>query len=105
MVISAIKSRYWNSEHSVRVTQRRCDPHHSAMVWIIKPLQQLHAGAFPTAAAANEGQCLARFYRHVQPIQDLDIGPGGVRELAVNEVNVSLEIILDKDQGGEKGLC
>lgn len=83
----------------------RCDPHHSAMVWIIKALQQLHAGAFPTAAAANEGQCLAGFYRHVQPIQDLDIGPGGVRELAVNEVNVSLEIILDEGQGEEKGLC
>lgn len=66
------------------------------MVWVIKPLQQLHAGAFPAAAAANKGQRLARFYRHIQPIQDLDIGPGGVRELAVNEVNVSLEIILIK---------
>lgn len=78
------------------------DPHHSAMVWVIKPLQQLHAGAFPAATAANKGQRLARFYRHVQPIQDLDIGPGGVRELAVNEVNVPLEIILDKDQGEER---
>lgn len=77
------------------------DPHHSAMVWVIKPLQQLHAGAFPTAAAANKGQRLARFYRHIQSVQDLDVGPGRVRELAVNEVNVSLEIILDKDQGEE----
>lgn len=77
------------------------DPHHSAMVRVIKPLQQLHAGAFPTAAAANKGQRLARFDRHVQPIQDLDVGPGGVRELAVNEVNVSLEMILDQDPGEE----
>lgn len=87
---------------SIRVVGCTRDPHHSAMVWVIKPLQQLHAGAFPAAAAANKGQCLAGFYRHVQPIQNLDIGSGGVCELAVDEVNVSLEIILDKNQVEEK---
>lgn len=78
------------------------DPHHSAMVGVIKALQQLHAGALPAAAAANKGQRLAGFHRHVQPVQDLDVRPGGVRELAVNEVNVSLEIILDTDEGRRK---
>lgn len=95
-------SCYWYAKYSIHVARCTCGPHHSAMVRIIKPLQQLHAGAFPTAAAANKGQSLARFHRHVQPIQDLHIGPGGVRELAVNEVNVSLEIILIKIKGKKK---
>lgn len=64
------------------------------MIWVIKPLQQLHAGALPATAAAHEGQRLAGLHRHVQPIQDLDVRPGGVGELAVNEVNVPLEVIL-----------
>lgn len=78
------------------------DSHHSPMVGVIKALQQLHAGAFPAAAAANKGQRLAGFYWHIEPVQDLDIRPGGIRELAVNEVNVSLEIILDTDDGRRK---
>lgn len=64
------------------------------MIGVIKPLQQLHAGALPAPAAAHEGQRLAGLHRHVQPIQDLDVRPGGVGELAVNEVNVPLEVIL-----------
>lgn len=76
----------------------RCAPHHFAVVGIVKALQQLHAGAFPTAAAADKGQRLSGFHRHGQPVQDLDVGPGGVRELAVNEVNVSLEMILIEEK-------
>lgn len=64
------------------------------MVRIIKPLQQLHAGALSAAAAAHKGQRLAGLHRHIQPIQDLDVWPGGVGELTVNEVNVPLEVIL-----------
>lgn len=71
-----------------------CLPHHSAVVGIVKPLQQLHAGALPTAAAAHEGQRLAGLHRHIQPIQDLDVRPGGVGELTVNEVDVPLEVLL-----------
>lgn len=70
------------------------------MVWIIKPLQQLHAGAFPAATAANEGQSLARLHRHVEPIQDLDVWSGGVGELTVNELNVPLEVFLKHSEGG-----
>lgn len=76
--------------------------HHSAVVGIIKPLQQLDAGALPTAAAAHEGQRLARLHRHVQPIQDLDVWPGGVSELTVNELDVSLEVILKTREGAQK---
>lgn len=64
------------------------------MVGIVKPLQQLHAGALPAAAAANKSQRLARFHRHGQPVQDLDVWPGGVGELAVDELDVPLEVIL-----------
>lgn len=77
-----------------------CLPHHSAIVRIIKPLQQLHAGALPAAAAAHEGQRLAGLHRHVQPIQDLDVWPGGVGELTINEVNVPLEVILKTQRQG-----
>lgn len=69
-------------------------PHHSAVVRIIKPLQQLNTGALPAAAAAHKGQRLAGLHRHIQPIQDLDVWPGGVGELTVNELNVPLEVIL-----------
>lgn len=72
------------------------------MVRVVEPLQQLHAGALPTATAAHEGQRLAGLHRHVEPIQDLDVRPAGVSELAVNEVNVPLEVIL-KTQRGEEG--
>lgn len=80
------------------------------MIGVVEPLQQLHAGALPAAAAAHEGQRLAGLHRHVQSVQDLDVGPGGVGELAVNEVEVPLEVIL-KTQGKEAsrsvrvGLC
>ena len=70
-------------------------PHHSAVVRIIKPLQQLHAGALPTAATAHKGQRLAGLYGDIQAIQHLDVWPGGVRELAVHELNVPLEVILE----------
>lgn len=87
-----------------------CPPHHSAVVRIIKPLQQLHAGALPAAAAAHKGQSLAGLHRDIQPIQDLDVWPGGVGELTVNEVNVPLEVILktqrreeDKQKKQHKG--
>lgn len=82
--------------------------HHSALVWIIKPLQQLNTGALPAAAAAHKGQRLTGLHRHIQPIQDLDVWPGGVGELAVNEVNVPLEVILKTQQRGRekyKGWC
>lgn len=69
------------------------------MVWIIKPLQQLHTGALPTAAAANEGQSLARLHRHVQPIQHLNVGSSGVGELTVDELDVPSEVILKAQQG------
>lgn len=78
-----------------------CPPHHFAMVRIIEPLQQLHTGALPAAAAAHKGQRLAGLHRHIQPVQDLDVRPGGVGELAVNEVNVPLEVIL-KTQRSER---
>lgn len=71
-----------------------CPTHHSAVVRIIKPLQQLHAGALPAAAASHKGQRLAGLHRHIQPIQDLDVWPGGVGELTVNKFNVPLEVIL-----------
>lgn len=83
--------------------------HHSAVIGIVEPLQQLHAGALATAAAAHEGQRLTRLYRHVEPVQDLDVGPGGVGELAVNEVEVPLEVILKTQNGtrpqGQSGLA
>lgn len=78
-------------------------PHHSAMVRIIKPLQQLHTGALPTTAASHKGQRLARFHRHIQPIQDLDVWPGGVGELTVDEFNVPLEVILETRRTEEGG--
>ncbi len=71
-----------------------CPPHHFAAVRIIKPLQQLHAGALPAAAAAHKGQRLSGLHRHVQSVQDLDVWSGGVSELTVNEVDVPLEVIL-----------
>ena len=85
-----------------------CLPHHPAIVRIIKPLQQLHTCALPAAAAAHEGQRLAGLHRNVQPIQDLDVWPGGVGELTINEVNVPLEVILETQRqggGGAKGQC
>lgn len=80
------------------------------MVRIIEPLQQLHAGALPAAAAAHKCQRLARLHRHIQPVQDLDVWSGGVGELAVNELNVALEAILKTEEGGTStkvrvGLC
>lgn len=68
------------------------------MIRIIKPLQQLHTGALPAAAAANKCQRLARLHRHIQPIEDLDVWSGGVSKLAVNELNVALEVILETQQ-------
>lgn len=72
------------------------------MVRVVEPLQQLDAGALPTAAAAHEGQRLALLHRHIQPIQDLDVRPGGVGEITVNELNVPLEVILKTQRGGER---
>lgn len=82
-----------------------CLSHHFAKVRIIKPLQKLNAGALPTAAAAHKGQRLSRLHRHTQSIQDLDVWPGGVGELTVNEVNVPLEVILKiiAEEGRERG--
>lgn len=78
------------------------------MIGIIKPFQQLHTGAFSTAAAPHKGQRLAGLHGHIQSIQDLDIWSGGVGELAVNELNVSLEVILKTNKNmadwGGKGV-
>lgn len=71
------------------------------MVGVIKALQQLHAGALPAATAAHEGQRLAGLHRHVQAVQHLDVRPGGVGELAVDELNVALEVCL-KTRRGER---
>lgn len=73
------------------------------MIGVVEPLQQLHTGALPAAAAAHEGQRLAGLHRHVQPVQDLDVGPGGVGELAVNEVQVPLEVVLKTQRLSKEG--
>lgn len=78
----------------------RRPPHHSALVGVIKPFQQLHAGALSTAAGPHKGQRLAGLHCHVQPIEDLDVWSGRVSELAVNELNVPLEVILVEKGGG-----
>ena len=75
------------------------------MVGVIKPLQQLHAGALPAAAAAHKGQRLAGLHRHIQPIQHLDVWPGGVGELTVNELNVPLEVILKTHKVTKVSVC
>lgn len=73
------------------------------MVGVVKPLQQLHTGALPTAAAAHEGQRLAGLHRHVEPVQHLDVRPGRVGELAVDELDVPPEVILEtKEVLGER---
>ena len=69
-------------------------PHHSALVGVIEALQQLDAGALATATAAHEGQRLAGLHRHVEPIQHLHVGPGGVGELTVDELHVAAEVVL-----------
>lgn len=72
--------------------------YHSAFIWVIEPLEQLYTCAFATAAAAHKGQRLTRLDRHIETIQDLDVWPGRVRELAVNELNVALEVLLTTKQ-------
>lgn len=86
-----IKKSLGTCEH----VQQQHAPHHSAVVGVVKPLQQLHTGALPTATAAHEGQRLAGLHRHVEPVQHLDVRPGRVGELAVDELDVSLEVILE----------
>lgn len=73
------------------------------MIGVVEPLQQLHAGALAAAAAAHEGQRLTGLHRHIQPVQDLDVRPGGVGELAVNEVEVPLEVILKTQRLSKEG--
>ena len=68
--------------------------YHLALVGVVEALQQLDAGALPTAAAAHERQGLAGPHRHAQPVQPLDVWSGGVREIAVDELQVAFEVIL-----------
>lgn len=77
-----------------------CVPHHAAMIRVVEALQQLNAGALPAAAAAHEGQGLAGLHRNIQAVQNLDVRPGGVGELAVDELDVPLEVVLKTSGGG-----
>lgn len=65
------------------------------MIRVVEALQQLNAGALPTAAAAHEGQRLAGLHRNVQTVQNLDVRSGGVGELTVDELDVPLKVVLE----------
>lgn len=68
--------------------------YHTAFIRIIESLQELNTSALPTSTAAHKSQSLTGLDAHIQPVQNLNIWPGGVRELAVQKLNVSFKIIL-----------
>lgn len=72
--------------------------HHLTFVGIIEPFQELNAGALPTAAAPHKRQSLARFHRHNQVIQHLDVWSGRIGELAIEELYFPFEVLLTIDK-------
>ena len=72
---------------------------HLAFVWVVEPLQQLNACAFPTATAAHKGQSLTGFNGHHQSVQDLDIWPSGIGEFTVSELHLPFKVVLDMGDG------
>lgn len=57
--------------------------YHTALIRIIESLQELNASALATSTAAHKSQSLTGSDAHIQPIQNLNIWPRGVRELAI----------------------
>lgn len=72
--------------------------HHLTFVRIVKPFQELNAGAFPAAAAPDKRQGLARIHRHDQVIQHLDVRSRRIREFAIDELYFALEFLLMVDK-------
>lgn len=65
---------------------------------IVESFQELNAGAFPAAAAPHKRQSLTRFHRHKQVIQHLDVWSGRIRELAIDKLYFTFEVLLTTDK-------
>lgn len=68
--------------------------YHLSFIGVIESLQQLNAGALPTAAASHKSKSLSWMYRHLQTPQNLDVWPAGIREPTPFEFYLALEVIL-----------
>lgn len=68
--------------------------HHSPLLGVIEPLQQLNGGALSTAATADQGKSLSLLHLQAQPLQDGNVGPRRVVEADIGELHVSVIFIL-----------
>ncbi len=68
--------------------------YHLSFIRVVESLQQLNAGALPAAAASHKSKSLSWMYWHLQPPQNLDVWPAGIREPAPFEFYPALKVIL-----------